>query len=287
MPFHRARCSFSPVLAVSLSFLCLSIPWPATTALGWELCPQSGGEGTEIHLRSEVAQPLASVPSVVIFGDEDGVVVDDVRVVKDGLRGRVGPVAGSFVGQVEIVWGRRVELPRQTYRGLTGTFVSRRATWHVGDRSTLAGPFAVDAGGAVQGRLADPNTIDIEVPPLPPETIFPSIRVDIVIDGGSNNNQGGSTGSGGDGSGDGNTGANDRPFHAGHLVLDRLPSMAGFDGPTTGNPTHDLAIDLAAILDAHLADLGLSVESEGSRLRIHTPDGTIYRGFAVLSVSTF
>ena len=285
MPFHRARCSSS---AVALLILCLTA-LGTVPSLAWQLSPEAGGEGTEIHLSSE-APVLAegSDPAMVIWGEDGGAVVDDVRIVKGGLKGSLGPVADGFVGYAELCWGRRVELPHRSHQGLTGTFVTHRALWHVGKQSAGVGTFGVLGGGAIQGRLQDPDTVVIDVPPVPPEKIFLSIRVDIVIDGGSNNNQGGgSTGSGDGGSGDGtgSAGSNGRLFHAGSLFIDHVPSVVTLAGAGSGEPSADVAADLAATLDAHLADLGLRVESEGGRIFIHAPGGLIYRGFAVLSLS--
>ncbi|MEM7349404.1 MAG: hypothetical protein AAF657_01265 [Acidobacteriota bacterium] len=267
-----------PILFASLLTLFLAPP-----ASGLQITPDVGSEGTEVRVDC-AANPNRDAAVLVAAPGGGGVLVREVRPDATGLVGIVGAAPGVLVGEVEVWWGRRYELPETLVETPGVVFLTQSPHWFVGQAiEPMTGLFTVDRGSPV--TLGAPLSakeiqLDVDILTTAGGAADFGVRVDIVVDGG-NSVPPRPPGFGGPG-----LKVQDRQsvrtLDIASLDIAFIPA-----GHTTGASTlsgAELAAGLADVLNATFGSLGLAASSQGSVLSIAHQDGDSTRGFANLKL---
>lgn len=239
-----------------------------------EVEPSSAKPGDLVSVSGVESVPAD--PLVVFFSESAAAVLDDVRVSPGRVEGRLGPVAAPLFGDVEVWWGRRVSLPKQVSKQGDMTYVPRLVEAFVGRThvSPSGGRLVVDNGSSdtVFAMAVAASEVDLSVPPEPPLGIgcdgcHLSIRVDIIIDGGSATNSG--TGPGSESS----------LVRVGRLELAPLWVRTLIGG---GSEPPLIGEHLAKLVNLHFNAVGIAAEGSGSTLAVYSTEGPFERAFVTV-----
>ncbi|MEM1177922.1 MAG: hypothetical protein AAGM22_06245 [Acidobacteriota bacterium] len=230
--------------------------------------PTAGDEGTQVDIFGGVFTANPDDLGVFIHDGADlGVVLDGVQSTPSQWTGTLGPSADTFYGEVFVWRGQLYAQAPGVYAGSSGAaYWIDRAEWFV-KRPTSAGAtgpglFHVESGssGTVGGLLSQ-HMLEVDFSLLHG---FGGgelrIDLDVMIDGGSSDNNGNT------GNGEGRMMEFGMTLVEGHLFSPK-----------------QLATDTAGALEARFGAFGLTTEVNGTVLRIGFDRFQIANGFAVLS----
>lgn len=194
-PFSRAqvRASRLQCLGVAALWLILttgSVLAQPMTVVGFT--PTNGAEDTLVNITGTgfaldptdqwafVHNPLAGL----------SVVIDPLAGNETSWTGVVGPAPGPFTGTLTLWKGIRWELPSVVFAGESGAYLVRRADWFVRwEKAEGPGTFTVNqSSGGTIGSIEEAFAVAVDFSSM----VSPDrIDLNVVIDGGSDNNTGG------------------------------------------------------------------------------------------------
>ncbi|MEM1177588.1 MAG: hypothetical protein AAGM22_04535 [Acidobacteriota bacterium] len=267
---YLSRCSIIILLAI------FAVVLPAAA---WEISAGSNAApGDRVTLAG--GPPAPADPLVIVWGVDGATLLDGLKSTPEGLEGTLGPVATPFVGHAELWRGKRFSLPIVAVNSHGHTFAVQSADAFVGvARDGVGGALGVTGTSPLtwaSAKTGDGGGVEIPIPPIAFGPVMPSIRVDIIIDGGtgSGNNNGASNNPGG-----GNTNGETGKLIVATLNIDIVPGAMGGAG---GGPTPIPAAGLAQVLKRALAPLGIDVSTDGIDLRFNAFGGEVERGLVLI-----